>query len=166
MGRKGRELVKLNLKDLIEDLRGAMALEWRAAYYFWYCSQVAEGLNSPPVSEFFKKQVGEEIGHAEELSERIQQLGGEPIGSPEDWVKYGKSIQPVRDHSDLAGMIKKALQVEADAITLYDKLVNATRLKDVVTHELAEDLLKSEVAEEEEFENLLGSLLKVKGPKV
>ena len=151
--------MKLNARRIIDDLRRAMALEWHAAYYFWYCSQVAEGLVSRPIADFFKEQVGGEILHAEELSARIQQLGGEPIKRPEEWSKYGKSVEPVRDHSDLEGMIRKALKVEGDAITLYNKLVNDTRLNDVVTHELMEDLLKAEVAEEEEFENLLGSLL-------
>ena len=45
--------------------------------------------------------------------------------------------------------------MEQHAISLYNDLANKTHGKDSVTHELTEDILAEEVAEEEEYENML-----------
>ena len=58
---------------------------------------------------------------------------------------FGKVEFP-KKRSDTAGYLKIFLKMEQHAIQLYS---------DLVTHELAEDLLAEEVAEEEEYENML-----------
>ena len=61
-----------------------------------------------------------------------------------------------RETSDLKGFIKVFLEAERIAIDSYSELLKKTHQKDIVTHELIEHILEDEVADEEEFENLLG----------
>lgn len=67
---------------------------------------------------------------------------------------FGK-VNFLKEGSDIKGFIKVFLKMEQHAIALYNDLANKTHGKDLVTHELAEDLLSEEVAEEEEYENML-----------
>lgn len=157
MGQKGREIAKLDHKWLITELNKAYAFEWVVHYYASLASNIVAGLRTPVYSEIFKKAAEGELGHANRIAKRIAELGGEP---PETLIEiekiagFGKVTFP-ENRSDIKGFIEIFLNMERHAIALYEELSQKTHGKDLVTHELAEDLLSEEVAEEEEYENLL-----------
>ncbi|MBI3035767.1 bacterioferritin [Candidatus Woesearchaeota archaeon] len=157
MGEKGREISKLDHKWLIEGLRKAYAFEWVVHYYASLASNIVSGLRTPVYAEIFKKAAEGEFGHANRIAKRIAELGGEPIETLEEMEKlagFGKVKFP-ENRSDIKGFIEVFLKMERHAIALYEELSQKTHGKDLVTHELAEDLLAEEVAEEEEYENML-----------
>lgn len=158
MGKKGREIVKANVPELLETLKTAYANEWLFHYLFWVSAHLVSGLNSPEVAEMLKKASAGELKHAEMLAARIIQLGGEPIrGFAQAAARADAPAFPMPDKtSDVAGFIRAVIQMERHAIAAYQSLIDQTRHVDAVTHELAEELLAEEVAEEEEWENLLG----------
>ncbi len=157
MGQKGREIAKLDHKWLLEELNKAYAFEWVVHYYASLAGNIVAGLRTPVYTEIFKKAAEGEFGHANRLAKRIAELGGEPPETMEDIEKlagFGKVNFP-KDRSNIKGFIEIFLKMEQRAIELYNDLANKTHGKDLVTHELAEDLLSEEVAEEEEYENML-----------
>ncbi len=157
MGEKGREIAKLDHKWLIEELNKAYAFEWVVHHYASLASNIVSGLRTPVYAEIFKKAAEGEFGHANRIAKRIAELGGEPpksLSEMEKLARFGKVIFP-KNRSDVKGFIQVFLKMEQHAISLYNGLSNKTHGKDSVTHELAEDLLAEEVAEEEEYENML-----------
>ncbi|MBS3104811.1 hypothetical protein J4234_00975 [Candidatus Woesearchaeota archaeon] len=157
MGQKGREIAKLDHKWLIKELSKAYAFEWVVHYYASLASNIVSGLRAPVYAEIFKKAAEGEFGHASRVAKRIAELGGEPtesLSEMEKLAEFGKVAFP-KERSDIKGFVKVFLKMEQHAIALYNDLANKTHGKDLVTHELAEDLLSEEVAEEEEYENLL-----------
>jgi len=157
MGQKGREIAKLDHKWLIKELNKAYAFEWIVHYYASLASNIVAGLRTPVYAELFKKAAEGEFGHANRIATRIAELGGEPPQTMEEIEKlagFGKVNFP-KDRSDVKGFVKVFLKMEQHAIELYNDLANKTHGRDLVTHELAEDLLAEEVAEEEEYENML-----------
>ena len=157
MGEKGREIAKLDHKWLLNELNKAYSFEWVVHYYASLASNILSGHRTAVYSEIFKKAAEGELGHANRLAKRISELGGEPVETLSEMEKlagFGKVEFP-KNRSDTAGYLKVFLKMEQHAITLYNDLANKTHGKDLVTHELAEDLLADEVAEEEEYENML-----------
>jgi bacterioferritin len=158
MGRLGREIIEMDVKSVIKALRAAYADEWLAHYNYLHAAQVATGLNAPQVAGMLTTRAADELTHATRLGERILELGGE---LPADWAEIpqltnGKKFVIPKNRSDLKGILKAVLAAERCAIGVYQNLSKATQHKDVVTHELAEELLADEVKDEEHTENLLG----------
>jgi len=158
MGRRGREIVDLDVKTIIKMLRAAYADEWLAHYNFLHTAQVVTGINAPQVSSMLTARAQEELTHATRLGERILELGGT---LPSSWAEIPElaNCHPFvlpRNPSDVKGILKAVLAAERCAIGVYQNLLKATLHKDSVTHELAEELLADEVKDEEHTENLLG----------
>ena len=66
--------------------------------------------------------------------------------------------EPPQDYSDLVRIIELVLEGERCAIEKYNKLAKKYYMKDLVTDEIFEDLLKDEVSDEEDWENFLLSI--------
>ena len=58
----------------------------------------------------------------------------------------------------LVRIIELVLEGERCAIDKYNKLAKKYHMKDLVSHEIFEDLLKDEVSDEEDWENFLPGL--------
>ena len=157
MGQKGREIAKLDHKWLLNELNKDYAFEWVVHYYAALASNILSGHRTAVYSEVFRKASEGELGHANRIAKRIAELGGEPPATMEEIEKlagFGKVGFP-KKRSDTSSFVKVFLEMERHAISLYNDLAIKTHGKDIVTHELAEDLLAEEVAEEEEYENIL-----------
>jgi bacterioferritin len=157
MGQKGREIAKLDHKWVLGELNKAYAFEWVVHYYASLAANILSGHRTAVYSEIFRKAAEGEFGHANRIAKRMAELGGEPpqtLSEMERLAGFGKVTFP-KKRSDTAGFVKVFLEMERHAIELYNNLSIKTHGKDIVTHELAEDLLAEEVAEEEEYENML-----------
>lgn len=157
MGKKAREIVGLDLKDLIKDLDKAYCDEWLAYYAWWYMAQAVEGMGYEDMSEFLNKIAKDELEHATELAERIIELGGLPTNIPTNLVKNSNAGYPgvMKDLSDYKEIIKIVTTAEAGAIEVYNKLAKKTFGKDHDTYQLAVHIMGEEIGHEEMFENLL-----------
>ncbi len=65
---------------------------------------------------------------------------------------------PPEDRADLVHVIELVLEGERCAIEKYNRLAKKYHMKDLVTHEIFEDLLTDEVSDEEDWENFLPGL--------
>lgn len=158
MGKKGTEIVKANVHEIVDDLCRAYADEWMAHYYYLLAANLASGINAPAVASVLEKRSSEELGHANKIARRIMQLGSEPPRSFSQLQAKAncRSFAMPEDPRDLEGILRAVLESERCAIGVYEAMVEKTRHVDPVTHELVEELLADEVADEEETENLLG----------
>ncbi len=161
LGKKGREIVKVDIDELLEELNTAYAEEWIAYYYYKWAASVVSGLSWPNVADELKRIADEEEEHAQELAERIIELGGEPERDFEDLVKIAKCRKIVfpKDYGDLKGFLKAVIeQGERCAIDGYMgiiKKLSPCYEKDLRTFHLIEHILSEEIQHEEAFENLL-----------
>ena len=160
MGKKGREIVAVNIKELLEDLNSAYADEWIAFFYYSWAATFIEGPDYPPVAGELDKIAKEEFEHMSEIADRILELGGEPERDLEDLQKIAtcKKVVFPKNERDLEGVLNAVSEAEGCAIDVYNKLlkkVSACYDKDVRTFHLIEHILSEEIQHEEAFENLL-----------
>ena len=160
MGKKGREIVKVNIKQLLKDLNAAYADEWIAYFYYTWAADFVEGLCYPDVAEKLDEIAKEESEHMGELADRIFELGGEPERDIEDLQKIAncKKVVFPKNERDLEGVLKAVVEAEGCAIDVYNKLIKKLSPcyeKDLRTFHLIEHILSEEIQHEEAFENLL-----------
>ena len=158
MGRKGREIVKANVSDVIADLTKAYADEWLAHYQYWLAAQWIRGIDADALRDILIQQSNDELGHGQRIANRIIQLGGTPTMNPGKLLETSGCgyKEPPSDPKDLKQVIQDVLDAEACAIATYNKLAEKYRMTDLVTHEMFEDLFEDEVDDEEEWEKLAG----------
>jgi len=158
MGKKAREIVEVDIKDLIKDLNKAYCDEWLAYYAWWYMAQVVDGKGYEDMAEFLNKIAKDELEHATELAERIVELGGLPVNALSIIEKNANSPYPgvMKDLSDYDEIIKLVTTAEAGAIDVYNKIAKKTFGKDHDTYQLATHIMGEEITHEEMFENLKG----------
>ena len=158
MGTTGRSIVDLDVNALLTDLRRAMLMELQTFYSLWMTAIVAEGFHGEELTEHFKSDALEELGHAEKLANRILELGGQVVVDPGGWAvgAGGPWIAPRPDPSDADGMAGDQIKAEAAAILHYNTIAKMTFGKDPVTYALVTELLADEVGHEEFLENLIG----------
>jgi bacterioferritin len=160
MGKKGREIVGVNIRELLKDLNSAYADEWIAFFYYTWAADFIEGPDYPTVASELDKIAKDEFEHMSELADRIFELGGEPERDLEDLQKIAncKKVVFPKNERNLEGVLNAVAEAEGCAIDVYNKLlkkVAACYDKDVRTFHLIEHILSEEIQHEEAFENLL-----------
>ncbi|MEM3380884.1 MAG: ferritin-like domain-containing protein [Candidatus Bathyarchaeia archaeon] len=160
MGKKAREIVKVNIQELLADLNSAYADEWIAFFYYTWAKSYIEGPDYPTVASEIDKIAKDEFEHLSELADRIYELGGEPERDLEDLQRIAncKKVNFPKDERDIEGALKALADAEGCAIDVYNRIllkISACYQKDVRTFHLIEHILSEEIEHEEAFENLL-----------
>jgi bacterioferritin len=151
MGQKGREIVKMDVDELITILNKALSDEWLAYYQYWIGAKVVKGPMKDAVIAELTLHATEELGHAELISTRIIQLGGIPVLSPEEWLKltncgYDTPVDPYVEE-----ILNQNIKGEQCAIKVYSELLEITRIGDPVTYNIILQILSQEVEHEEDL---------------
>ena len=154
MGTRGREIIGMDVGQLLELLNQAYASEWLAYYQYWLGAKVIKGPMKDAVAAELTLHATEELAHAVLLSNRIIQLGGTPALAPRDWYdlspcKYDAPADPY-----VAALLDQNIAGEQCAITTYKGLMDATKDKDMVTYNMALTILEQEVEHEEDLQSL------------
>ncbi|MGQ4915311.1 MAG: ferritin-like domain-containing protein [Candidatus Asgardarchaeia archaeon] len=155
MGTKGREIVKLNVDELIKLLNKALADEWLAYYQYWVGAKVVKGPMSNAASAELEEHANEELKHADMLAKRIIQLGGTPILKPEDWYKMTNCSYEAPEDPYVKVILEQNIKGEQCAIDTYNKLLEFTKDKDPITYNMILEILEDEVEHEEDLQALL-----------
>jgi Protein distantly related to bacterial ferritins len=158
MGTKGREIVEMNVSELIEFLNKAFADEWLAYYQYWIGAKVVKGAMRGAVEAELEEHAEEELEHAEDLAERIIQLGGTPLLKPEDWYKFTNCGYGSPEDPDVKKILEQNIKGEQCAIEVYKKLLGMIRDKDPITYHIIVEILEDEVEHEEDLQALLEDL--------
>jgi bacterioferritin len=115
---------------------------------------MADGINADSVAAEFLEHAGEEQAHADQIAERIVQLGGEPNLSPEGLAE--RSHSEYVEGTTLIDMIKEDLIAERIAIDSYKEIVAYLGDKDPTTRRMFEQILAVEEEHADDLASLLG----------
>jgi len=154
MGTRGREIVGMDVNELLRLLNAAYASEWLAYYQYWLGAKVIKGPMKDAVAAELTLHATEELGHATLLSGRIIQLGGTPVTEPMKWLEQSPCKYDAPDDPYVAVLLDQNIAGEQCAITVYKKLMDTTKDKDMVTYNLALTILQQEVEHEEDLQSL------------
>lgn len=136
---------------VVELLRKAYSDEIETVMNYQTNAIILDGVRAEEVKESLVADVQEELGHAQQLGERLKQLDARPPGSAE-FVARQDSLQPPEDSTNVLSVINGVLDAEEDAIATYRELIEASQAaNDPVTEDLAVTLLADEEAHRTEF---------------
>ncbi|MDX9726298.1 MAG: ferritin-like domain-containing protein [Bacteroidales bacterium] len=154
MGQKGREIVKMNVDELINLLNKALADEWLAYYQYWIGAKVVKGPMKDAVISELDLHATEELTHANLLVTRIVQLGGTPVLTPEDWTRLTNCGYDAPVDHYVGEILDQNIKGEQCAIKVYSNLLDITREGDPVTYDVILTILSDEVEHEEDLQSL------------
>ncbi len=155
MGTKGKEIVGVDVKKLIELLNKAYADEWLAYYQYWVGAKIAIGRMRGVVASELEEHAQEEFKHAQMLTERIITLGGTPLLSPEEWLKQTNCGYDAPTDPNVKKLLEQNIKGEQCAIATYKKIMEFTENKDPITYKIALEILEDEIKHEEDLESIL-----------
>ncbi|MFA5553621.1 MAG: ferritin-like domain-containing protein [Phycisphaerae bacterium] len=154
MGTKGIEIVGVDVKKLIEQLNRAFSDEWLAYYQYWLGAKVVKGPMKDAVIAELEQHATEELNHALLLTNRIIQLGGVPVSTPQDWYKWTNCGYDAPEDPYVMTILKQNIKGEQCAISTYQKLMEMTASKDPVTYNILLQIIEEEVEHEEDLQAL------------
>ena len=140
-------------ETVIKLLNEALATEIVCVLRYKRHFFMASGINAQSVAQEFLQHANEEQLHADQLAQRIVQLGGEPNFAPEGLSS--RSHSEYVEGNSLIEMIKEDLVAERIAIDSYREMITYFGNDDPTTRRLMETIL----AMEEEHADDLVSLL-------
>lgn len=163
MGTKGREIVGMNIDEVLQMLKRAFADEWLAYYQYWLGAKVAKGPMKEAVIAELIQHAADELRHADMVTTRIIQLGGTPVTKPEDWYKMTNCGYDAPEDPYVLELLKQNIKGEQCAIGVYKGILEKTKDTDPVTYNMAVQILQDEVEHEEDLQALqedIGLMLK------
>lgn len=153
MGKRGVEILNLDVKKLIEMLNAALAEEWLAYYQYWIGARVMEGPMRSEIEPELLLHADQELNHAVMVIDRIIQLGGTPILDPSDWTKFARCQYEVPNDPYVEAILNQNLDGERCAIQRYKEIADFTSGIDHVTHQMAVTILNEELEHEQDIED-------------
>lgn len=148
------ESYKADREKVLQLLNEALATEIVCVLRYKRHYFMASGINAPQVAAEFLEHANQEQAHADQISQRIVQLGGEPNLSPEGLLT--RSHSEYVEGGDLREMIQEDLVAERVAIESYGEMIRYIGNDDPTTRRMLEEIL----AMEEEHADDLADLLK------
>jgi bacterioferritin len=144
---------RANRDTVIKLLNEALATEIVCVLRYKRHYFMAQGIHADPIAAEFLQHANEEQGHADQISNRIVQLGGSPNLNPEGLLS--RSHSEYVEGQTLLEMIKEDLVAERIAIDTYTELIHYFGDDDITTRRMIESIL----AVEEEHADDLASFL-------
>jgi bacterioferritin len=158
MGTKGREIVGMDVDQLLKLLNMAFADEWLAYYQYWLGAKVVKGPMKDAVIAELLQHATDELRHANMVASRIIQLGGTPVTEPKKWYDVTSCGYEAPNDPFVETILKQNIDGERCAIGFYKKLLEATQGKDPVTYNIVLQILQDEVTHEEDLQSLAEDL--------
>ena len=153
MAKKGNgEADKLDA--IVRELKKAYNMELETVMNYVANSIHLDGVRAEQIRNALAADVTEELGHAQQLAQRIKTLDSGIPGSFELKMEQ-KSLQPPKDQTDVISVIKGVIEAEEGAIAQYRKLIELTDGVDYVTQDLCITLMGDEEEHRRQFKGYL-----------
>jgi bacterioferritin len=143
-------------KTVITILNEALATEIVCVLRYKRHFYMASGINAQSVAQEFLQHANEEQTHADQIAQRIVQLGGEPNFSPDGLSS--RSHSEYAEGKDLIDMIKEDLVAERIAIDSYREMITYLGTDDSTTRRMLEGILAMEEEHADDLVSLLQEL--------
>jgi bacterioferritin len=122
-------------------------LRYKRHYY------ATKGIRAKVAAAEFLEHAQDEQGHADEIAQRIVQLGANPDLNPSTLAS--RSHAEYDESNDLAGMLKANLIAERVAIESYREMIAYVGERDPTTHRMLKGILAKEEEHAEDIADLL-----------
>jgi bacterioferritin len=119
---------------------------------------MAKGITAESIADEFAQHAMDEQQHADQIAQRIVQLGGEPDFSPDGLT--------IRSHAEyvegetLEEMLKEDLVAERIAIDSYREMINYLGQDDPTSRRMMEEILAKEEEHADDLVTLLEDIVK------
>jgi len=134
---------------IIKLLNASLATELVCVLRYKRHQFIADGLAMPKIAKEFLGYANEELLHADQLAQRIVQLGGNPDFSPFSLIQHSHAAYD--DSVDLKEMISANLIAENAVIDNYCKILTLIGDSELSTRRLVENILIDEMEHVEEL---------------
>ncbi|MGE3803515.1 MAG: ferritin-like domain-containing protein [Gemmataceae bacterium] len=141
-------------EEIVQSLKQAYNAEVETVINYLANSLHLEGVRADFIKQALAADIQEELGHAQQIGNRIKQLGGGIPGSIHLKMTQ-KSLEPPADPTDVITIIKGVLTAEHEAIAMYNSIIKLTDGSDYVTQDMAIQILSAEEAHRQQFEGYL-----------
>lgn len=146
---------------VIKLLNEALATEIVCVLRYRRHHYMASGINAPAVAAEFLQHANEEQAHADQIAQRIVQLGGAPDFAPDTLT--ARSHAEYVEGDSLLAMIEEDLVAERIAIDSYREMIlYLEQGADITTRRMLEGIL---AMEEEHADDLLSLIEQMGGAK-
>ena len=143
-------------ETVIKVLNEALATEIVCVLRYKRHYFMASGIHAEGVAAEFLQHANEEQGHADQIAQRIVQLGGAPNFNPEGLLS--RSHAEYVEGETLIDMIKEDLVAERIAIDSYREIIQYLGNDDPTTRRMMEGILAMEEEHADDLVNLLDDL--------
>jgi bacterioferritin len=143
-------------ETVIKILNEALATEIVCVLRYKRHYFMASGIHAESVAAEFLQHANEEQGHADQIAQRIVQLGGAPNLNPEGLLS--RSHAEYVEGDTLTDMIKEDLVAERIAIDSYREIIQYLGNDDPTTRRMMEGILAMEEEHADDLVNLLDDL--------
>ena len=157
MGTVGKEIIGIDVNELLKKLNKALADEWLAYYQYWIGAKVVNTNFMQVISEL-EEHAQEELKHAVMLVDRILQLDGIPILDPKKWFEETNCGYNVPSDFEVSAIVKQNIEGEQCAIKTYKEILDMVRGNDDITYQIILEIFKDEIKHEDDLEKILESL--------
>lgn len=155
MARRGNSIIKgIEINEIINLLNKAYADEWFAYYQYFTQAKVVKGIMKDAAITELTEHATDELRHANMVADRILQLGGTPLLSPQEWYTHTNCGYETPQSFDVVDLLEDSIKGEQCAITVYSEIAELTKDKDIVTYDIVSEILADEVEHEEDLQSL------------
>jgi len=147
---------KADRKTVIKVLNEALATEIVCVLRYRRHYFMASGIHAEGVAAEFLQHAIEEQGHADQIAQRIVQLGGAPNFNPEGLLS--RSHAEYVEGDTLLDMIKEDLVAERIAIDSYREIIQYLGNDDPTTRRMLEGILAMEEEHADDLVSLLNEM--------
>jgi bacterioferritin len=162
MGRQGIKVASVDVDKLVGMLNAALSEEWLAYYQYWIGARLMEGPMRKEVEPELLLHADQELNHAVLVVNRIIQLGGMPVINPTEWTKLARCSYDEPSDPYIEIILEQNLKGERCAIQRYQEIADFTNGKDLTTHQMAVTILNEEVEHENDIEEFLTDIKRMK----
>jgi len=143
----------LDRDQAVAVLNEALATELVCVLRYKYHYFMATGIHSQSAKDEFLEHAKEEQEHADEIAERIKQLGGKPEMNPEGLT--ARSHSEYKEGASVTEMLKEDLIAERIAIESYREMIRFFGDRDPTTRRMLEGILAVEEEHADDIADLL-----------
>ncbi|MCH5328097.1 MAG: ferritin [Coprobacter sp.] len=149
---------KIDVKKVIEQLNAALSEEWLAFYQYWAGALIIEGPMRTEVQREMEEHAQEEYNHAKWLADRIVELEGVPVLSPQQWFDLAHCKYLVPDDFGVMEILKQNIASERCAINRYSDIANFTDGLDFTTCDIAKRIMAEEEEHEQDLQDFVSDI--------
>jgi bacterioferritin len=140
-------MAELDKSKAVELLNRILEAELAGVVRYTHYSLLVFGFNRIPIVAWLREQAAESLTHAQQAGEMITHLGEYPS------LAIGSLLDTHR--TDIGTILRESLESEAQALTLYRKLLTVVEGRSVMLEEYARQMVQAEELHAGEVDKML-----------